>query len=207
MGRAFVHETDVYFNAPYAEFAIGNHDIDIAADLCVFQVNIHRYVQSAVLDPEDPHTPIHHGPCKVSAEPRDYEALHPFFAWLPRDVIRKTFDLTTQDAHMPINTVLRKRFKSPNPAINVSRHDESVATDTIKSSVPAIDGGETYAQFFVGTRSLLSSVHRIKTPAQFPGVLMDEIIDCGAPTKLVSDSAQVDAICAELKIDDRRNIV
>jgi hypothetical protein len=92
---------------------------------------------------------------------------------------------------MPVNTVLCKRFKSPNPAVNVSRRDEPVATDTIKSLVPAIDGGETYVQIFVGTRSLLSSIHGMKTPAQFPGVLTDEIIDHGAPTKLVSDSAQV----------------
>jgi hypothetical protein len=63
------------------------------------------------------------------------------------------------------------------------------ARDT-RNSMPFAPGGETYAQFFVGTRSLLSSVHGMKTPAQFPGVLTDEIIDRGAPTKLVSDSAQ-----------------
>jgi hypothetical protein len=40
-GRAFVHETDVNFDAPSADSDIGAHDIDIATDLwCVFQANI-----------------------------------------------------------------------------------------------------------------------------------------------------------------------
>jgi hypothetical protein len=32
----------------------------------------------------------------------------------------------------------------------------------------------------------------MKSPAQFPGVLTDEIITLGAPTKLISDSAGVE---------------
>jgi hypothetical protein len=37
---------------------------------------------------------------------------------------------------------------------------------------------------------LLSDVHRMKSPASFLGVLLtDQIIECGAPTKLISDSA------------------
>jgi hypothetical protein len=67
-----------------------------------------------------------------------------------------------------------------------------MATDTIQSDIPAIDGGEKYAQFFVGVRLLLSDVHGMKSPASFPGVLSDQIIDHGAPTKLISDSAKVE---------------
>jgi hypothetical protein len=32
----------------------------------------------------------------------------------------------------------------------------------------------------------------MKSPAQFPGVLTDEIITRGAPTKLISDSTRVE---------------
>jgi transposase InsO family protein len=64
--------------------------------------------------------------------------------------------------------------------------------DTIQSDVPAINGGEKYVQLFVGTKSLVTDVHGMKSPAQFPGVLTDEIITCGAPTKLISDSARVE---------------
>jgi hypothetical protein len=64
--------------------------------------------------------------------------------------------------------------------------------DTIQSNVPAIDGGEKYAQIFVGTKSLVTEVHGMKSPAQFPGILTDEIITRSAPTKLISDSACVE---------------
>jgi hypothetical protein len=48
-------------------------------------------------------------------------------------------------------------------------------------------------QIFVGTKSLVTDVHGMKSPAQqFPGVLTDKIITCGAPTKLISDSARVE---------------
>jgi hypothetical protein len=64
--------------------------------------------------------------------------------------------------------------------------------DTIQSDVPAIDGGEKYVQIFVGTKSLITDVHGMKSPAQFPGILTDEIITHGAPTKLIIDSARVE---------------
>jgi hypothetical protein len=127
----------------------------------------------------------------IKREPKDFPALHPHFTWLPTHIIKKTFEVTTQYARMPLNTILRKCFKSPNPAVNVRRRDEPIATDTIQSDVPAIDGGEKYTQIFVRTKSLVTDVHGMKSPAQFPGVLTDEIITRGAPTKLISDSARV----------------
>jgi hypothetical protein len=127
----------------------------------------------------------------VLEAPRDYYALHPRFAWLPTNIIKKTFEVTTQYAWMPLNTILCKHFKSPNPVVNIQRCDEPVATDTIQSNVPAIDGGEKYVQIFIGTKLLVTDVHGMKSPAQFPGVLTDEIITRSAPTKLISDSARV----------------
>jgi hypothetical protein len=50
--------------------------------------------------------PSHHGPRKVSEAPRDNDALRPRFACLPTDIIKKTFNVTTQYARMPLNTVL-----------------------------------------------------------------------------------------------------
>jgi hypothetical protein len=38
---------------------------------------------------------------------------------------------------MPLNTILHKCFKSPNPAVNVWQRNELVAMDTIQSNVPA----------------------------------------------------------------------
>jgi hypothetical protein len=200
-GRILVHEDDVFFDTPGDKVFVDAHsnehddtdvDIEAATDHCVFRAYAHHYVCNANADPDVDTHPSHHGPCKVSETPHDYDALHPRFAWLPTDIIKKTFEVTTQYARMPLNTILCKCFKSPNPAVNVQRRDELVAMDTIQSDVPAIDGGEKYAQIFVGTKSLVTDVHGMKSPAQFPGILTDEIITCGAPTKLISDSAHVE---------------
>jgi hypothetical protein len=102
----------------------------------------------------------------------------------------------TQFARLPLNTVLRKCLKAPNPAMNVPRQDEPMATDTIQSDTLAINGGEKYAQFFVGVHSLLSDVHGMKSAASFLGVLTDQIIDHGVPTKWISDSAKVETSMA-----------
>jgi hypothetical protein len=164
-GQILVHENDVFFDTPGDEAFVDAHsnehddtdvDIEAATDRCVFQANAHCYVCSTNADPDADTHPSHHGPRKVSEAPCDYDALHPRFAWLPTDIIKKTFEVTTQYAQMPLNTVLRKCFKSPNPAVNIQRCDELVAMDTIQSDVPAIDGGEKYAQIFVGTKSLVT---------------------------------------------------
>jgi hypothetical protein len=199
-GRILVHDNDVFFDTQGDEAFVDAHsnehddndvDIEVATDRCVFRTNAHHYVCSATTYPDVDSCPNNHGPCTVAEAPRDYDALRPRFAWLPTDIIKKTFDVTTQYARMPLNTILQKRFKSPYPAVNIRRRDEPMATNTIQSDVPAIDGGEKYAQIFVGTKSLVTDVHGMKSPAQFRGVLTDEIITRGAPTKLISDSARV----------------
>ena len=84
---------------------------------------------------------ISHGPKKITPSDQDYGALKPLFAWLLVKIIKKTFSETTQYAWLPFNTVLWKWYKSPNPALNIRWHNEPVATDTIQSDTPAIDGG------------------------------------------------------------------
>ena len=142
---------------------------------------------------------MHHANLLYSANPHsimtkepDYEALRPKFGWLPVDIVKRTFAATTQYARIPQSTVLRKAFKSPFPALNVHRRDESVATDTVYSDTPAIDGGETSAQFFVGVDSLLTDAYGMKTDKQFVNTLEDNIRKRGAMSKLLSDSAQVE---------------
>ena len=93
-----------------------------------------------------------------------------------------------------MSTLLKKHYKSPYPACNVHRRNEPIATDTVFSSTPAIDGGAQMAQLFVGTSSLVSDIYGIKTESQFVQILQDMIRDCGAPTKLINDCAQVEII-------------
>ncbi len=131
---------------------------------------------------------------KTSIKPRkpDYAKLRPFFGWLPEDIIEKTFAVTTQYAQMPMSTRLKTRFKSPFPALNVFRRNEAVATDTVYSDTPAIDSGATSAQFFVGKTSHLCDIYGMKSDKEFVNVLQDNITERGAPTKLISDRAQVE---------------
>lgn len=122
----------------------------------------------------------------------DYALYTRHLGWLPLDVIRRTFDATTQLAHIPMSNILRKTFQSPNPALNVLRRRESVATDTVYSDTPSIDGGETLAQIYVGVQSEVVDIYGIKTTSQFTRTLEDNIRHRGAPIKLISDHAAVE---------------
>jgi len=129
---------------------------------------------------------------QVTKRQPDYVALHPMFGWLPEDIIKSTFEVTTQYARLPMSMLLKKHYKSPFPVLNVHQRDEPIATDTIYSDTPAIDSGGTIAQVFVGTESLVMDVYSMKTDRQFVNTLEDQIRERGAPAKLISDRAQVE---------------
>jgi hypothetical protein len=74
----------------------------------------------------------------------------------------------------------------------VRPREEPVATDTVYSDTPAVDSGVTAAQLFVGTKSHTADVYAIKSDKQFVNTLLDNITQRGAPTMLISDSAQVE---------------
>jgi len=112
---------------------------------------------------------------EINKQAPNYQALVPMFGWLPTEVIQQTFAVTTQYAHLPMTTLLKKQYKSPFPALNVHRRDELVAMDTIYSDAPDIDSGATIAQVFVGTESLVTDVYAIKTDRQFINTLEDQI--------------------------------
>ena len=70
--------------------------------------------------------------------------------------------------------------------------DEALATDIIYSDVPAIFGGKTIAQFYIGLTTQVCNANGIKLEKQFVNTLEDIIRKHGALNKLVSDSAQVE---------------
>jgi len=74
--------------------------------------------------------------------------------------------------------------------------------------VPAVDDGSTMAQLFIGRKWLVSDAYGVKTDAALVNTLEDNIRQCGAMDKLISDGAQAelsdrtkDVLCA-LCIDD-----
>ena len=162
----------------------------------------------AVIDGEVPIESPLQQPRIVSKVEPDFEKLRPFFAYQPVEAIRHTWKNSTQFARIPMSTHLKRHFKSPFPAHNVHRRSEPIATDTVYSNTPAVDNGAKYGQFFVGTESMVCDIFPMKTDKQFVNTLEDIIRRRGAPTKLVSDSAQVEIsqkvqdILRSLCIDD-----
>ena len=139
----------------------------------------------------------------------DYDKLRSKFLWSPVDVIRKTFENTTQFAKtLGLHTEMRKHFRSRFPAFNVVRRNEIVATDTIYSDTPAIDNGAKCAQIFIGRDSLVSDVYSMKKDSEYVQTLQDNIRKRGAMDKIVSDRAKVEisikaqTLLRALAIDD-----
>ena len=83
-----------------------------------------------------------------------------------------------------------RHLKSRNPALNVPRRHEAVATDTVYSDTAAVDSGVKMAQLLVGKESLVSDIYPMRLGKQFVNTLQDNICRCGAMVKLISDSAK-----------------
>ena len=129
-------------------------------------------------------------PRTVKDRPADYEALRPMFGWLTVDTIKQTLERTTQYGRIPGATTLKRFFKSFNPALNIPRRNERLASDFVYSDTPAVDDGSTSAVLFVGMDSSVTDAYGIKTDSQFVNTLEDVIRERGAPTQLISDRAQ-----------------
>ena len=142
----------------------------------------------------------------------DYEKLRMNFCGAPVDKIQKTFENTTQMGRLGAVKGLKlwKRHKAPNPALNVPRRNEPVATDTIYGpGCPAVDNGSTAAQFFVGRKSGFCAIEGLgRSDKRFPIALMNHIRRYGAMDQLISDnakaqiSARVEEILNALMIRD-----
>ena len=128
-------------------------------------------------------------PTRSCRKNRDWPKLRKYFAWKPWEVIRDTFQVTTQYAVRESRLPLRRHFRSRFPALNVRRLDEDYATDTIFANTTAHDGS-TCAQLFVGRKSMFTSVHGMKKESKFPSFLMDFIQSFGAMKGLFSDNAK-----------------
>ena len=90
----------------------------------------------------------------VKPDTPDYDKYRPYFGWVNTDTIRDTFKNTTQWGALIGTYRMKRHLKSRNPALNVPRRHEAVATDTVFSDTPAVDSGVKQAQFFVHKESL-----------------------------------------------------
>ncbi len=125
------------------------------------------------------------GPKRLRPNKKTLEKLAKYFPGIPIEVIKKTFECTTQYGRIGAipGFTIRSRIRSPNPALNVPRRQESVATDTIygPKGVPAVDDGSTAAQIFIGRTSDYQEVRPSgHSDGQFVKNLQDEIRFNGA---------------------------
>ena len=127
----------------------------------------------------------------VKHEAPDYEKFRPYFGWVNVDTVQKTMEQSTQwGVSLPNTFPMKKHLKSRNPALNVPRRHEAVATDTVFSDTPAVDSGVKQAQVFVGRDTLVADAYPMKSGKQFVNTL--DIRRRGAMDKLLSDSAKTE---------------
>ena len=89
---------------------------------------------------------------------------------------------------------MKKHLKSRNPALNIPRRHEPVATDTVFSDTPAVESGVKQAQVVFGRDTLVADAYPMKSGKQFvtPNTLEDNIRRRGAMDKILSDSAKTE---------------
>ena len=120
-----------------------------------------------------------------------YEKFRLYFGQVNVDTVQKTMEQSTQwGLSIPNIFPMKRHLKSRNPALNVSRRHEPVATDTVFSDTPAVDSGVKQAQVFFGMDTLVADAYPMKSGKQFVNTLEDNIRRRGAMDKLLSDSAK-----------------
>ena len=106
----------------------------------------------------------------------NYAKYAKYFCGVPELVIKKTLENTTQLGRIGAVKGLKlwKRHKAPNPAMNVSRRNEPVATDTVYGPTPAVDNGSKAAQIFIGRISSFASSEGLgRSDKNYPVALLN----------------------------------
>ena len=69
---------------------------------------------------------------RVAAASSNNEKLRPYFGWVNVDTVQKTMEQSTQrGVSLPNTFPMKRHLKSRNPALNIPRRHEAVATDTV----------------------------------------------------------------------------
>ena len=121
----------------------------------------------------------------VNTDIPDYEKLRPYFGWVNVDTVQKTMEQSTQwGVSIPNTFPMKKHLQSRNPAPNVPRRHEPVAT--------AADSGVKQAQVLVGRDTLVADAYPMESGKQFVNILEDTIRRRGAMDKLLCNSAKTE---------------
>ena len=129
----------------------------------------------------------------VTHDAPDYEKLRPYFGWVNVDTVQNTMEHSTQwGLSLPNTFPMKKHLKSGNPALNIPRRHEAVATDTVFSNTPAVFSAVKQAQVFDGRDTLVADAFPMKSGKQFVNAVEDNIRRWGDTDMLLSDSAKTE---------------
>ena len=143
---------------------------------------------------------------KSKVKPVDYEKMRSLLGWLPLEVVKRTFECTTQLAMGSLLSIpFQQHQKTRTPQLNVPRLVETFATDTLFSSEVGL-GGITCAQLFVGTKSKLTKVFGMRTESEGVDALEDFICENGALHALHNDNSKMQTGLSFKKILRKYNI-
>ena len=137
------------------------------------------------------------GPLIVEPNEENYKFYARHFPGISLESTKRTFKATTQYGRKGAfpGLHMKHRIKAPNPALNVPRRNEAVATDTIygPKKTPAVDDGSTAAQFFIGRTSKYRDIKGCgHSDKGFHKILYDYVRTLGAMDVLISDRAKAE---------------
>jgi hypothetical protein len=137
------------------------------------------------------------GPLIIEPNEENYKFYARHFPGISLESIKRTFKATTQYGRKGAfpGIHMKHRIKAPNPALNIPRRNEDVATDTIygPKGIPAVDNGSTAAQFFIGRTSKYRDIKGCgHSDKGFHKILYDYIRKLGAMDVLISDRAKAE---------------
>ena len=112
----------------------------------------------------------------------------------PDDVIRKTFDATTQlamNVEIENRTIGRKHYKSRFPFLREKRLNDEFHTDTYFPSEKTSDG-KTCSQMFIGRNTDFMKIYLMKTESHCGEALQDFGREIGVPRAIKTDNARAE---------------
>jgi hypothetical protein len=121
----------------------------------------------------------------------------PYLAYRPIEVVRRTLEQKTQMAKLSSSIPMRRHVRSLFPFLNRKRIYETIATDTIFSSVRDVSGA-TCAQVFYGITSHFINVYALKTEADGPQAFEDFARTEGLPNTIRSNNSKMQRYSAKL---------
>ena len=151
---------------------------------------------------------LHHEAMHTQSKinPTDVKKVQAKLGWIPYKVAEDTLKVTTQLAKNHVRLPLRHHFKSRFPQLNKNRLRETYSTDTIFSSVPAINTNETCMQIFCGKVSKFSRGYGMKSENQGVQALEDFVTEVGAPYRMLNDNAKMEISSAWKQVLRKYNI-